>query len=277
MRSLFLFILLITCSFSCLNLNQVNAQDRPPYTYDESKVVTLPSGLKYVIIKEGSGVKPKKGDLIEANYHGLLADGKVFDSSFDRGQSFSTNIGVGQVIRGWDEGFQLFNEGTKAVLICPPNLAYGEAARGNIPANSTLYFHVELIKVTPTKQPTMQPPFTYSDQDIVTLPSGLKMVIVKEGKGDVPKTGQTITAHYHGMLPDGKVFDSSFNRGAPFSTQIGVGRVIKGWDEAFTTMKVGTCAVLIIPPDLGYGASGAGGVIPPNATLHFHVELLDVK
>lgn len=245
-----------------------------PYTYDLSKAVTLPSGLKYVIVEEGKGPKPNAGDMITAHYHGLLEDGKKFDSSFDRGEPFEVKIGMGQVIQGWDEGFQQFKEGTKAVLIIPPNLGYGERAQGSIPANSTLIFHVHLLKVK-----AMPPPFKpwpYDAAKAITTPSGLKYVIIKEGTGVVPQTGQTITANYHGTFLDGKKFDSSFDRGQPFSTQIGMGRVIKGWDEAFTTMKVGTQAVLIIPPDLAYGPGGRGG-IPPNSTLVFYVELLDAK
>ena len=86
----------------------------------------------------------------------------------------------------------------------------------------------------------------------------------------------SVTLPFVGVLPSGEKFDSSRDRGSPFQTQIGVGRVIKGWDEAFLGMKVGEKRVLIIPPDLGYGARGAGGAIPPNATLVFDVELLDI-
>jgi len=106
--------------------------------------------------------------------------------------------------------------------------------------------------------------------------SGLRYIVTQEGTGDSPTAGQTISAHYTGCLTNGQKFDSSRDRGSPFQTQIGVGRVIKGWDEAFLDMKVGEKRVLIIPPDLGYGARGAGGAIPPNATLVFDVELLDV-
>jgi len=111
---------------------------------------------------------------------------------------------------------------------------------------------------------------------VQTTASGLKYIVTQEGTGATPTRGQTISAHYTGVLPTGEKFDSSRDRGSPFQTQIGVGRVIKGWDEAFLDMKVGEKRVLIIPPDLGYGARGAGSVIPPNATLVFDVELLDV-
>jgi peptidylprolyl isomerase len=108
--------------------------------------------------------------------------------------------------------------------------------------------------------------------------SGLEYVVTKPGTGAKPTKGQTISAHYTGYLLDGKKFDSSRDRGTPFETPIGVSRVIKGWDEAFQDMKVGEKRVLFIPANLGYGAAGAGGgLIPPNATLVFDVELLGVK
>ena len=111
----------------------------------------------------------------------------------------------------------------------------------------------------------------------ITTPSGLKYIDEVEGAGESPKPGQMVTVHYTGTLEDGTKFDSSLDRGAPYTFQIGVGRVIRGWDEGVMSMKVGGKRRLIIPPDLGYGARGAGGLIPPNATLFFEVELLGVR
>jgi peptidylprolyl isomerase len=115
----------------------------------------------------------------------------------------------------------------------------------------------------------------------MTTPSGLQVIDNVVGTGASPKTGETCVMHYTGWLYEngqkGKKFDSSVDRGQPFEFPIGVGRVIKGWDEGVSTMKVGGKRTLIIPADLGYGARGAGGVIPPNATLMFDVELLSVK
>jgi|SRR5258708_5259371 peptidylprolyl isomerase len=115
----------------------------------------------------------------------------------------------------------------------------------------------------------------------VTTPSGLKITDTKVGTGATPKPGQTCIMHYTGWLYEGgakgKKFDSSVDRGQPFEFPIGRRQVISGWDEGVATMKVGGKRTLIIPPELGYGARGAGGVIPPNATLIFDVELLDVK
>src|ERR1700677_5417878 len=115
----------------------------------------------------------------------------------------------------------------------------------------------------------------------VTTPSGLRIIDVKLGTGPVPHAGQTVTVHYTGWLfvdgKKGKKFDSSLDRGQPFSFTLGQGEVIKGWDEGVATMHVGGKRTLIIPPDFAYGANGSGGVIPPHATLVFDVELLGVK
>jgi peptidylprolyl isomerase len=115
----------------------------------------------------------------------------------------------------------------------------------------------------------------------VTTPSGLRIIDTKPGTGPVPHAGQTVTVNYTGWLfvdgKKGQKFDSSLDRNQPFSFTIGQGQVIKGWDEGVGTMHVGGTRTLIIPPELGYGANGAGGVIPPNTTLIFDVDWISVK
>ena len=115
----------------------------------------------------------------------------------------------------------------------------------------------------------------------VTTPSGLRIIDVSPGIGPVPQAGQTVTVNYTGWLfvngKKGKKFDSSLDNGEPFSFTLGKGQVIKGWDEGLATMHIGGKRTLIIPPDLGYGARGAGEDIPPGATLIFDVDLLGAK
>ena len=111
----------------------------------------------------------------------------------------------------------------------------------------------------------------------ITTSSGLQYIDQVVGTGDTAKAGQTVSVHYTGWLTNGKKFDSSVDRGQPFSFRLGVGQVIKGWDEGVQGMKVGGKRKLTIPSNLGYGARGAGGLIPPHATLVFDVELLGVQ
>ena len=112
---------------------------------------------------------------------------------------------------------------------------------------------------------------------MVSTPSGLQYIDLVMGKGKVAKTGDLAVVHYTGWLKDGTKFDSSKDRNKPFEFPLWAGRVIKGWDEGVVGMKIGGKRKLIIPPQLGYGARGAGRVIPPNATLTFEVELLDLQ
>jgi peptidylprolyl isomerase len=114
------------------------------------------------------------------------------------------------------------------------------------------------------------------EADYTVTESGLKYYDLVEGDGETPAEGSTVVVHYTGWLEDGTKFDSSLDRGQPFNFTLGQGQVIPGWDEGVASMKVGGKRQLVIPPELGYGEAGAGATIPPNATLVFEVELLEV-
>ena len=120
---------------------------------------------------------------------------------------------------------------------------------------------------------TPRPPSTGA----ITTPSGLTYLITKKGTGRQPAKGETVIIHYTGMLTNGVKFDSSRDRGEPLSFPLGVGRVIKGWDEGIAKLRIGDHAILVIPSNLAYGSRGAGDVIPPDSTLIFVVEVVDVK
>ena len=237
--------------------------------------VTTASGLQYTETVAGNGPAAQPGDIVSVHYTGKLTDGTKFDSSIDRGQPLQFPLGAGRVIKGWDEGIALMKKGGKATLTIPSELGYGaQGAGGVIPPNATLVFDVELVDIL---KGAPAAPTKVNEADYQTTPVGLKYYDFVVGDGASPKKGQSVIVHYTGWLLDGKKFDSSLDRGEPFSFAIGVGQVIRGWDEGVMTMKVGGKRQLVIPPELGYGPSGAGGVIPANATLVFEVELLGLQ
>ncbi len=152
---------------------------------------------------------------------------------------------------------QTLAAGALALLSLAPALAAGESDSQAAPAAAA-------------------PAATAAQEKIVTTASGLKYEDLKVGEGAEAKSGDRVEVHYTGWLENGTKFDSSVDRGKPFPFPLGAGRVIKGWDQGVAGMKVGGKRKLIIPPALGYGDRGAGGVIPPNATLIFEVELLKI-
>ncbi len=237
------------------------------------KTVKTASGLEYTITTKGNGKKPQVGDKVKVHYTGKLTNDTIFDSSLKTGQPFEFKLGAGQVIKGWDEAFLLLQVGDKAKLKLPADLAYGERAMGPIPANSTLIFDVELIEVIEGVKP-----WVAKTKDTIKTASGLQyMYFQKNEKADVIKKGDNVKVHYSGYFRDGKMFDSSVDRGQPFQLKVGMGQVIPGWDEGLLLLKKGEKAKLIIPYNLAYGEQGRAPVIPAKSDLIFDIEIVDVQ
>lgn len=240
----------------------------------EGKLITTESGLKYIITQQGQGEKAKVGDKVVVHYNGRLLNDTVFDSSVKRGQPFTFALGQGQVIKGWDEAFQILGKGDKAVIILPPHIAYGAQSTGKIPANSTLIFDVELINIERQIQIEQ---FDTKGKDTLKTSSGLKYIVVDKGKGAKAGVNTNATVHYSGYFLDGRMFDSSVKRNQPFKFEVGAGRVIKGWDEGVALMKEGDKIRFIIPYQIAYGEAGRPPQIPAKSDLIFDVELIKVE
>jgi FKBP-type peptidyl-prolyl cis-trans isomerase len=218
----------------------------------------------------GTGLAAAQGDLAEIHYVGLLTDGTEFDNSWDRDATFMVPVGTGAVIPGFDQGLVGMAEGGRRVLVIPPSLGYGASGAGAaIPADATLIFVIDMVKVFDLERP--EPPTD------VAAPDGLEITDITVGSGPMVESGQTVTVHYMGSLLDGTIFDTSWDRGQPFTTPIGQGRVIQGWDEGIVGMQAGGRRILVIPSDLAYGETGSGPVIQPNTPLVFIVDLLQVR
>ncbi|MEN8224569.1 MAG: FKBP-type peptidyl-prolyl cis-trans isomerase [Bacteroidota bacterium] len=261
----------------------------------------LASGLIFIEEKKGSGSNPKAEEMVSVNLTVTLVDGTKIFSSEDRGEPFEYQYGQNFDTPGLEEGVGMMKKGGKARLIVPHQIAYGAEAKGQmIPAYSTIIYDVELVsmrskeaydKERAEKQAQQQAledqrkndekslrDKYIADNNINVMPtaSGLYYIETEKGTGEKAMPGNTVTVHYTGTLLDGTKFDSSLDKGEPFSFRLGVGQVIKGWDEAIAMMNEGGKATLVIPSEIAYGSRDSGS-IPAYSTLVFEVELIKVE
>ena len=230
---------------------------------------TTESGVKYWDIEKGEGESPSAIDRIKMDYSGWVDSGRLAWSSFGTGRPFDGPMSA--MPEGWAEGVRSMKAGGRRVIAVPAALAFGERGSQGIPPNSDMLFDVHLLEVKkPPKQTSVE------GIEPVTTDSGLKYWDIKEGEGESPQDNSSVTVHYTGWLQDGTMFDSSVEKGQPFTFRMS-GGVIKGWIEGAKTMKVGGKRRLEIPPDLAYGERGFPPVIPPNSTLIFEIEVIGVE
>ncbi len=234
-----------------------------------------PSGVRYSVIEEGYGERLSDEMHVSIHYTGYFDDTgqQVFDSSYQRDEPVSFILGRKMVIPGWEEALPNFRVGDRARIWVPYEMAYGRQGRGAIPAETDLIFEIEVVSAMPVAEPER---FDTRGRDTLQTASGIRYIIIEEGEGELPKTGNILVVHYSGYLSDGSVFDSSLQRSEPFQFVLGTDQVIRGFDEAFALLKEGTKARLIVPPGLAYGEIGRGPV-PPGETLIFDVEFMEIR
>jgi peptidylprolyl isomerase len=233
------------------------------------------SGLASKVLAKGTGTeKPNSWDTVKVHYTGWMTDGKMFDSSVQRGEP--AEFPLDRVIKGWTEGLQLMVVGEKRRFWIPGNLAYGDTPRRPGGPAGTLVFDVELLGIKAGVKPPAAPAdVAAAPKDAKKTKSGLAYKVLQKGKGKVhPKAEETVEVHYSGWTKDGKMFDSSVTRGTPATFPLN--GVIKGWTEGLQLMVEGEKTRFWIPADLAYGETpqrpGA-----PSGMLVFDVELLSIK
>ncbi len=242
---------------------------------DAFKWKTLQPGIEIFDEKEGAGTELHTGMELAFHYTGWLSNGHKFGSSKDLGKPSKVVLGMGKLVKGLEFGLESLKQGGVRWLRLSPSMGYGPVSMTNVPANSTLIFRIQADAVEFDEELAALVDFFPKTEIIEWLdgPEGLKYFVQKQGSGEPVKAGDIIKAHYTGWLSGGTKFDSSRDRGDPISLELGAGRVIRGWDLGLAGMRPGEKRLLLIPPGLGYGSTGAGP-IPPDATLIFAVEMM---
>ena len=234
--------------------------------------ITSPTGLASKLLQAGSGTgNPGPADTVTVHYSGWTTDGKLFDSSVERGKTIS--FPLNGVIAGWTEGLQLMVTGEKRRFWIPANLAYGENPRGGAP-KGMLVFDVELFDIKKAPEPPPVPDdVSAPPADALTTPSGLASKVLSPGNGSRhPKATDQVEVHYTGWTTKGELFDSSVIRDEPVVFPLN--RVIPGWTEGVQLMVGGEKRRFWIPANLAYGNNPPPGA--PAGMLVFDVELLDI-
>ncbi|MCK5137608.1 MAG: FKBP-type peptidyl-prolyl cis-trans isomerase [Bacteroidales bacterium] len=237
---------------------------------------TIPTwtGLYFLEDSVGAGVNPEYYDTVVIDFHASLLDGTTIASSEINGEAFTFYLWDWAFIHGLNEAVSYMNEGSKARAIIPSPLAFGAYSSGVIKPYSTLLYDLELIEVRPG---IPVEPFSTEDLLLNTTNSGLQYYKVVQNEEVMVKTGNTVSVQYTAYLPNGNIFDSSVKRESPAEFTVSAGSLIPGFFEGLMLMKVGEKFRFIIPSDLGYGEQGSFPVIPPNSTLTFDIEVLEIK
>ncbi|HSM18881.1 MAG TPA: FKBP-type peptidyl-prolyl cis-trans isomerase [Hyphomicrobiales bacterium] len=245
-----------------------------PVDVAEEDYETAESGLQVYVIEEGDGEMPEDGQPVRVDYTAWIGDGTRLDSSIDTGEPLVFALGSEQIFAGMSEAVSTMRVGGQSQFIIPPELAFGEEGAGAIPPNSSLIFLVDLLEVLP---PAPDAPADVAEDEYSADENGFLVHDVTEGDGDEAAAGDVVEFHVTGWLEeDGAKILSSYDQGEAIMLPINSGQALPGWDAALTGMKPGGVRQVIVSPELGFGETGAGTVVPPNATLIWLVELIDI-
>jgi len=258
---------------------------------DNPGVVTKKDGLRYAEDTLGTGREAKSGDLVSIKFQAwIIKDttenpfkdwskdstkaAQAIGSTQRMGKPIKFLLKEGTFIKGSTEGIEGMKVGGTRTIVIPSELAYGKQGIGPIPPNTDIKATITLVDA---REPIVANLWDVDTTKYKTTKDGLKYVIIEEGEGAKPDSGDLVTVNYSGFLAkDSTKFDSSVERDEPFTFTLGTGKVIQGWEEGIALLRKGGKARLVIPPALGYGTRPMR-VIPPNSTLIFDVELVDVK
>jgi peptidylprolyl isomerase len=261
-----------------LEVELISVQAPPePVSVTPDQLKSLGEGEQYYDITVGGGAEAISGTTVTTAYTiwvvGPASNDFIRSSSATQPATFEIGQGNG-VFEGWERGVLGMKVGGERLLIIPPDLALGAQGDGVIPPDATLLMQIKLVKVETLRTPTF-----VDINDYVALRYGIAYYDIRVGDGITPTVGSTIVVNYVGWLTDGTQFDSSYNRGTPFSYVYGKGNVIPGWDLGIASMRVGGKRQIVIRPEYAYGDTGMGGsiTVPPGAILIMEVELLEVK
>lgn len=254
-----------TNAVSSSNLGKLKSFDLDKFQEAPSK-----SGLMMRPLVAGNGVRVRKGDLALSRYAVYYADNmeKLETSDdFNNGKPFDMQVGQGMLVPGLEEGFLYLREGDRYLFYIPPHLGFVNGREG-VDGSRALLYDIEVIRTRAGSQP-----FDISGVNKQVASSGLEFYIVERTMGAPVQAGQTVTVHYSGYFKDGRKFDSSVDRGQPFTFRLGRAEVMAGWEEAVQHLKVGEKARFIIPSKFAYGEKGMAN-IPPNTDLVFDIEII---
>jgi peptidylprolyl isomerase len=236
--------------------------------------ITTDSGLQFLETNPGEGPNPKDGDIVTMNFVASLPDGTEFGNSYQQGGPIKAILGRDQLLPGWEEGLKLMNAGGQARMVLPSELAFGTEGYGMIPPDSPIILVVEIISIEVPPNP-----FDYSEGDLTTTESGLQYYDILTGDGESAQNGDIVSNNFTlWVMGDPEhMFIGSSEDGQSISFELGKGdTVFPGWEEGNLGMKVGGKRLLVIPPELGLGETGAGD-ISPNAVLIMEITLLEIS